>query len=209
MNKSITSTLNSWKQMLLVNMDNITPDFIAKSATEYLNQIDINPSIIVKLVDELHGDFFAIAGAFNPCEIHTHFELELFFGDDFIDVEIDKDWVEMFALELISVAIHEYRHYYQNTERGATLVVTAYKDAINKNQKYLGDTDEIDAYSISITYQLLQNVGKYVASNLLKYPAAITSGHSMDLYEYMTAFDADITHPVIKKLFTKIGAQLI
>lgn len=70
--------------------------------------------------------------------------------------------------------------------------------------KYLSNKDEIEAYSYNIANELLDYADHQTVLTLLKEPSKITLEHSVNLWSYLTAFDNNYQHPVIKRLLQRI-----
>jgi hypothetical protein len=80
-------------------------------------------------------------------------------------------------------------------------------------QAYLGDPDEIDAYALSISIELIRNLGRtrsiqylHRASQLAKIrPKGLYA--SPNLFAYFKTFGT-VQHPVIRKLIKKVFLNL-
>jgi len=70
--------------------------------------------------------------------------------------------------------------------------------------KYLSNKDEIDAYSYNIANELLDYADRQTILTLLQDPNKIKIEHSVNLWSYLTVFDRDYEHPVIKRLIQKV-----
>jgi hypothetical protein len=115
-----------------------------------------------------------------------------------------------FVVQIYDAVVHELRHQYQGRRRGYRYIEHGSDDDV---KAYLGDPDEIDAYALSISIELIRNLGrtrsiKYLhrASRLAKIrPKGLYA--SPNLFAYFNAF-GDISHPVIQKLIKKVFLNL-
>lgn len=74
-------------------------------------------------------------------------------------------------------------------------------------EEYLGNKDEIDAYSHNIANELLDYTDYQNALTLLQTPSIITLEHSVNLWVYLRTFGS-VDHPVVKRLLKKIVRRL-
>ena len=206
MNIDIINALQHWKDENPPGV--LDPNHIAESVQSALRKFKINAIVDVEENDGLDGVLFAIGGAYDPSDIRNHFNICLYFSQTAFSVccQIDEQWLDRFKTELTNVALHEYRHCEQDQHRGDKLVTTAYQHADNKSQRYLGDSDEVDAYAIGIAYTLNATSGNDGALDLLRDPETMQWEHSSDLYEYMETFGPE--HEVTKRLFKKVANHL-
>jgi len=115
-----------------------------------------------------------------------------------------------FVVQIYDAVVHELRHQYQGRRRNYMHVEHGSDDDI---QSYLGDPDEIDAYALSISIELIRNLGRtrsiqylHRASQLAKIrPKGLYA--SPNLFAYFNAF-GDISHPVLQKLIKKVFLNL-
>jgi hypothetical protein len=73
-----------------------------------------------------------------------------------------------------------------------------------KAQKYLGNDDEIEAFALNISRELVSFYGKDGALNKLRNIKSIKPNESVNMFAYLAAFGYDTKHTVIKKLLRKI-----
>ena len=72
--------------------------------------------------------------------------------------------------------------------------------------EYLGNKDEIDAYSVNIANELLDFTDYQNVLTLLANPSKIQIEHSVNLWVYLQTFE--IGHPVTKRLLKKVLRRL-
>ena len=76
---------------------------------------------------------------------------------------------------------------------------------MERNQKELGNSDEIEAYGHNIAVELLGSYGsRKNALTSLRNFIRIPPDKSPDMWAYIVAFAADKNHPVLKKLVKKV-----
>ena len=213
MKEDIDIAVKTWAKRV-GKRDVVMPKYLATTLKNDFKKIGLIVDVCVENFIEIDdytykSDMFAVSGAYVP-DIPTHdFEMRILFPMDTIEkgLEMSTDWLNIFALEIAQVAIHENKHKEQAEARDYKLVSTLYRHADTRNEAYLGDTDEIDAYAIAIAYQLEEQVGAVAALDLLRCSKNITYRHSMDLNEYLKVFE--VNHKIIKRLFKKIATHLI
>lgn len=144
------------------------------------------------------------------------FELSIVFNTNDKSVNMDRsDWRD-FATQVISSLKHEMIHQSQYRNRGYLAqrsYVSRIKDPVVKHiQEYLGNPDEIEAYSYDLSNELIRKTkGDYeqvmrLLRNFAK--TAITKDQagrllSPNLYAYFKDFGFNTTHPVLKSLLKK------
>jgi len=90
--------------------------------------------------NDLNGD--------TPIEVVVHHNLD---GTE----KFGRHQVTSFLTEIYDAVVHEYRHQYQSMRRHFIDHENAY---ISPYDKYLSSQDEIDAYALSITIELLRHM---------------------------------------------------
>jgi len=187
----------------------ITPKYIRRTLLGSFHDIDLCVAIeIASFIEIDHYTYdagaYAIGGAYVP-DVGFDFELKISFSAHDIEngFESNQKWVDDFALELAQVSIHENKHREQAEARDNMPVYAEYRVAANRTQEYLGNYDEIDAYGLSIAYQLSERFGDE-ALHMLQFEGV---QQITDLCEYTKAFNKG--HIVLKRLFKKIATHLI
>jgi hypothetical protein len=116
----------------------------------------------------------------------------------------EEGWINIVRRIADSVA-HEQRHKYQYRQRDwESWGDDDSDDEIETARIYLGNKDEIDAYSINIANELLDNFTFSETMSHLSNPKKIEMSKSVNLWAYMTVFGMDFTHPVLKRLLKKV-----
>lgn len=102
------------------------------------------------------------------------------------------------CIEIVETIVHELRHQHQYRSRVWELDYNnkAYGYEISHDQKYLGQTDEIDAYAANIATRYWITKSRNIDELYSSY----------DLLHYYAAFGKD--HPVVKRLLKKIVKNL-
>jgi hypothetical protein len=126
------------------------------------------------------------------------------------DATFEHAQAGQFVAQIYDAVVHELRHQYQGRRRNYMYIEHS---SDNDMQAYLGDPDEIDAYALSISIELIRNLGrtrsiKYLhrASRLAKIrPKGLYA--SPNLFAYFDTF-GDINHPVLQKLIKKVFLNL-
>jgi hypothetical protein len=95
--------------------------------------------------NDLNGD--------TPIEVVIHHNLK---GTE----EFGPHQITSFLTEIYDAVVHEYRHQYQSMRRGFGDYET---DPISPYDKYLANQDEMDAYALSISIELLRHMESYRA----------------------------------------------
>jgi hypothetical protein len=113
---------------------------------------------------------------------------------------IDEELFDTLTKRLCDAICHEQIHQQQYRSRYWEWGVDYDSD---NPQEYLGNKDEIDAYSYNIANELLDYTDSEKALTLLNNPSKIRIEHSVNLWAYLTTFKST-SHPVIKRLFKKV-----
>lgn len=113
-------------------------------------------------------------------------------------------------VHLYDAIVHELRHQYQSRCRNYISLVHGSTDNV---QEYLSDPDEIDAYALSISIELIRNLGRTRSIQYLHRASRLANIRpkglyaSPNLFAYFEAFER-IEHPVIRKLIKKVFLNL-
>jgi len=204
MNKAIETAVKEWADTIV---DVIGVDEITETLYDCLTDAGVYALIEVEVQSDLKDDMYAIGGAFDPSDPFNEIALTFYFSSEIENgLVINDEWLTEFCREVVNVAIHEYRHWQQDQIRGDTLVTTAYRHADNRDQRYLGDSDEVDAYAIGIAYTLKDAVGTEAALDILRYSATPKETLSADLVRYADVFTS--RHAVYRRLVKKVAMHL-
>lgn len=123
----------------------------------------------------------------------------------------DDEGFDTLTRRLCDAIGHEQIHQIQHRKRFWETIDNYYDDNdddLITAQKYLGNTDEIDAYSHNIANELLDYTDYQNVLTLLGNPSTIKLEHSVNLWVYVNTFERQIDHPVIKRLLKKILRRL-
>lgn len=213
MDDYIHNAVTDWASELAKNPKYRSVYDIAQGFEDAVYTTGIRCEVEIAFSDSnLTEDQFAIGGTWTPGEVTREFELLFHFHSTKKEkgIYVDRIWLDKFIREAVSVSLHEYRHWEQDDHRGNNPVVTEYRNAKNTQERYLGNTDEIDAYAVGIAYSL-RSLDDLVANRIIRNPEHILKDPtlSLDLYEYVNVFGASSDHVVMRKLYKKIAAHLL
>lgn len=113
-------------------------------------------------------------------------------------------------VHLYDAIVHELRHQHQSRCRNYLSLSHSTTDNIIE---YLSDPDEIDAYALSISIELIRNLGRSRSIQYLHRASRLANIRpkglyaSPNLFAYFEAFK-QIEHPVIRKLIKKVFLNL-
>lgn len=147
--------------------------------------------------DDKAGDF--------PIEVVVHHNFDK-------EVIWDKKHITEFLIQIFDAVVHEFKHQRQSLKRNYKQYWDHF-DADTHYKEYLADTDEVDAYALSIAIELCRNLGKYRA---LRYLQKVTSLAKLkfnrnyvspNLAAYVGYF-GNLNDPTLKKLSKKIYIRL-
>ena len=190
---------------------NVSPSQIAKSLQKALKGLGIE--VTFEFVPALQsGDMSANAFYDQEADLEGDpaVEVELLFSSKDKKINLDNEGFDVLSKEIAKVVIHEKLHKVQAIKRGFVkprpFKVKGVSDPkIAKSQKYLGSSDEIEAYGHNIAMDMLKNYGsRKNALTALKNFVKIPPDKSPDMYAYLITFGMDKNHPVLKKLVKKI-----
>lgn len=112
------------------------------------------------------------------------------------------------AICVADIILHEVIHMKQFRTRGfkdlPTYPITAESKTQQREQQYLGNNDEIDAYSFNIACEL-NSMFNGSDKKIIKYlNSSINSIGDDNWSVYLKAFDSDHNHPVIKRVKKRV-----
>jgi hypothetical protein len=191
---------------------NVTPSNMAKTVQKSLKKFgaEVTFEFASKLsVGEMSANAYYDREA--DLEGDTAIEITLLFSPkDKGGVTLDNEGFDSLSDTMAKVIAHELLHKSQASNRGyeepRPFRVSGVSDPkVAEAQKYLGNSDEIEAYSHNIALDLLKNYGsRKNALTALKNFVKIPPDKSPDMFAYLVAFGMDKNHPVLKKLVKKI-----
>lgn len=138
-------------------------------------------------------------------------QIELKVSDPEVLLNLDDAMWAKFSNELSDAIQHEYLHMSQYRNRDF-VKTSEYKPMISKeikdfynSQVYLGNSDEIEAYALNISTELLNNyrTKQKTIANIKRLDKSLFKA-SPNLFAYFMAFNFDSRHPVIRKLLKKV-----
>jgi len=138
-------------------------------------------------------------------------QIELKVSDPEVLLNLDNAMWIKFSNELADAIQHEYLHMTQHRNRGF-VKSSEYKPKITKelkdfynSQSYLGNSDEIEAYALNISSELLNKyrTKRKTIANVKRLDKSLFTA-SPNLFAYFMAFNFDTRHPVIRKLLKKV-----
>jgi hypothetical protein len=206
---------------------------IAKSFDKFIN-VPVTPKQIVTHLRKIAGpstilntsksdvvdpNNIGLNAYYDPDEDEEEekpFELVAVFNPNDKQITMDRAGWREFASQVIDYLEHEMIHQYQYRSRDFQPTKgfrsKATNPEIKKQQEYLGNTDEIEAYAYNLANELLRKTkGNYemtlrLLGNFSR--TAITKDQagrflSPNLYGYFKDFNFDTTHPVLKRLMKK------
>ena len=137
--------------------------------------------------------------------------LNFIVSDPEVLLNLDEKMWKKFSNEVADAVQHEYLHMTQYRNRGF-IKSSKYKPKVTKELKdfynakvYLGNSDEIEAYALNISSELLNTyrTKRKTIANLKRLDKSLFKA-SPNLFAYFMAFDFDSRHPVIRKLIKKV-----
>ena len=198
----------------------VTPKQIAT----YLRKIAGRDTIIsISRSDGVDPNTVNVSAYYDPDadeEGSRPIEVVLIFNPSDKEIIMDKSGWHEFADLLIDYFEHELIHQqqYRNRDfRRSKSYISKVKDPeIKKQQEYLGNSDEIDAYSYNLAKELVRKTSGYDnAIRMLKSisQTAITRDQagrllSPSLYGYFKSFNFDVRSPVLRSLLKKTYQNL-
>lgn len=138
-------------------------------------------------------------------------QIEFNVSDPEVLLNLDEDMWKKFSNELADAIQHEYLHMSQYRNRNF-VKSSEYKPMISKeikdfynSQVYLGNSDEIEAYALNISNELLNTYRnkKQTIANIKRLDKSLFKA-SPNLFAYFMAFNFDSRNPVIRKLLKKV-----
>lgn len=138
-------------------------------------------------------------------------QIELKVSDPEVLLNLDNSMWMKFSNELADAIQHEYLHMAQYRNRGF-VKTSDYKPKMSKELKdfyssrvYLGNSDEIEAYALNISSELLNKyrTKQKAIANIKRLDKSLFTS-SPNLFAYFMAFNFDSRHPVIRRLLKKV-----
>lgn len=178
------------------------------SKTRYSFQKNkLNVIIKTKRIHSLiENEFFVNAYYDHEADKHNDSPIEVDINHNINPTnKFEFDQLSQFIVQIYDAVVHELRHQFQSRSRNYI--------SYNCETTYLGDPDEIDAYSLSIAIELIRNLGKERAIRYLHRASRLSKIRPKGLYASPTLFAyfnefREASHPVIKRLIKKVYTNL-
>ena len=192
--------------------DDLTPKLIAKKLKQTLRPLGVG-EVALDYIDSVQLNDMNLNAAYDPWDDEEEmdpYSIELLFNPkNKNNIQFDQDTLEEIKYRLIDALEHEMIHSLQYQRRD----FKQQRDYRSKDreQKYLGNQDEIEAFAKNISSELLRHADKDQAVDMLRSATSTTElrdklGNllSPNLVGYLRAWDFNTRHPVIKKLLKKV-----
>ena len=126
---------------------------------------------------------------------------------------IDEEQFLSIGRRIADTLSHEVIHMRQYRARDFLEVETVqYKDMETEeeeNKWYLSSPDEINAYAYNIANELLERNDLQTVKEILVKVKEVKIQDSVNLWAYVTTFEKDVNHPVMKRLIKRVYKSLI
>lgn len=162
----------------------------------------------LQITDRLESGQGTISAVYEPED--DSIELDLVFSDDNDTITWSKENRVAFLRRLQDSIKHELVHRDQYSKR-PDYVDPEGRDKRDSNYEYMSRDDEIEAYAVNIADELVRKAGKDGAMQLLRianktaqFKDELGQFLSPDLFAYMSMWDFDSKHPVLKRLLKKV-----
>ena len=201
--------LSDWIKPLIGQ--SIEPRLFARRLARFLNVAHPLRLKLISQTDLLDEDDFTIGAEYDPdldLQNKKQLIINLFINHPKnIPWLITSEIAERFVMELVEALVHEYQHQHQYRTRRYRLqkecFVSEHSDPnLRDEQEYLGNPDEIDAYSANIAARLF--LQEQMLNTCIDEQA--WSASSLDLRNYIKAFGEQ--HEIVQKLLTSIKVNI-
>lgn len=126
---------------------------------------------------------------------------------------VDEEQFLSIGRRIADTLSHEVIHMRQYRARDFLEVETVqYKDIETEeeeNKWYLSSPDEINAYAYNIANELLERNDLQTVKEMLVKVKEVKIQDSVNLWAYVTTFEKDVNHPVMKRLIKRVYKSLI
>lgn len=199
-NKHIQQAVNSWADSIEDTMR--SPRSISALLRNRFNKFCIYPKITIEYIDMGGGEFFSLGAEYVYSNVYD-FTLRLIFDptSKHKKLSCNKAWIDDLRIELIEASVHEMQHKNQDAARDFDIMIlpNSKQDTRTPDTKYLSNSEEIDAYSVSIAYGLFEQHGNQALTDFVNKSQSVR-----DMDHYVRTFRHDFNHPVIKTLYKKV-----
>ena len=167
----------------------------------------------VEISDNVESGDMNMNAAYDPWDDEDEldpYRIELLFNPrDKNQIKFSAETLEEIKFRLIDALEHEMIHSLQYQKRDFKQQ-RGYRGK-DREQEYLGNQDEIEAFAKNISSELLRHADKDKATDMLRSATSTTElrdklGNllSPNLVGYLRAYDFNTRHPVIRKLLKKV-----
>lgn len=137
--------------------------------------------------------------------------IEIIIYHNFSDTAVfNQNQITEFLIQMYDATVHEYRHQWQSSARN---YVTYTDNEHSPYRRYLKDSDELDAYGLSIAIELLRHMNKQRAKRYmsrLTVMAKLRRGNTLvspNLKSYVDHFGLNrVTKKIAKKVYKHLDA---
>jgi len=192
--------------------DNLKPKNIALQLQQTLRHLGVS-EVTVDYADQIDQGDMNLNATYDPWDDEDEldpYRIELLFNPkDKKGIKFNTTALEEIKHRLIDALEHEMIHSLQYQKRDFKQQ-KGYRSR-DREQEYLGNQDEIEAFAKNISSELLRHANKEQATDMLRSVKNTTElrdkiGNllSPNLVGYLRAWDFNTRHPVIKKLLKKV-----
>lgn len=192
--------------------DDLKPKYIALQLQQTLKHLGVG-EVTVGYADQIDRGDMNLNATYDPWDDEDEldpYRIELLFNPkDKKSIKFDTTALEEIKHRLIDALEHEMIHSVQYQKRDFKQQ-KGYRSQ-DREQEYLGNQDEIEAFAKNISSELLRHADKEQATDMLRSVKNTTElrdklGNllSPNLVGYLRAWDFNTRHPVIKKLLKKV-----
>tara|TARA_Y100000385_G_C13105598_1_gene647494 strand:+ start:3095 stop:3778 length:684 start_codon:yes stop_codon:yes gene_type:complete len=191
--------------------DNLQPKYIARKLKSLIASLGVE-KVSVDYTNNVDVNDMNLNATYDPWDDEDEldpYRIDLLFNPKNKDgIKFSADTIEEIKFRVIDALEHEMIHSKQYRKRD--FATQKGFRATDREQKYLGNQDEIEAFAKNISSELLRHADKEQALDMLRKANSTTElrdklGNllSPNLVGYLTAWNFNTRHPVIKKLLKK------
>ena len=209
--EELENSLSSFFSYLTME-DNLKPKNIALQLKQSLKHLGVS-EVTLDYVDAVDRGDMNLNATYDPWDDEDEldpYRIELLFNpQDKNQIKFSTETLEEIKFRLIDALEHEMIHSLQYQKRDFKQQ-RGYRGK-DREQEYLGNQDEIEAFAKNISSELLRHADKDQATDMLRSATSTTElrdklGNllSPNLVGYLRAYDFNTRHPVIRKLLKKV-----
>src|SRR6056300_406994 len=192
--------------------DNLKPKNIALQLQQTLRHLGVS-EVTVDYANQIDQGDMNLNATYDPWDDEDEldpYRIELLFNPkDKKGIKFNTTALEEIKHRLIDALEHEMIHSLQYQKRDFKQQ-KGYRSR-DREQEYLGNQDEIEAFAKNISSELLRHADKEQAIDMIRKATSTTElrdklGNllSPNLVGYLRAYDFNTRHPVIRKLLKKV-----